>query len=362
VDADPTSHQVYVRPPGRDVPGITRANRDEPETATQASAPVFSNEGKIRQAEVRRRSRILGPVAGVLGALSIAGIALGRGLGSHLPGAKTAATRSSLSPLEAGSADFDRSGTPRVSGGRRRRTVGAMLLAGLLGVVVLGFGPAAILPLLASNTAPSRSPGAQSNVALGDASTQPVGSSAPIASAAPSGVVVGDNSLTPDAMTPSTAVLGTTGTPRPTPKLTAAPTLPPTSAPAPTRTPAATPTATSAPTPTRTPAATPTATPAATPAVNFVTFEPTGTYSVLRGTNFTFIIDGLGGARCTLSSNPHRSGAPMPTTVPGTAPQVNTITLSSWGMNWPVGPYTVTATCTLTGYPTATATKAVSVN
>jgi hypothetical protein len=52
----------------------------------------------------------------------------------------------------------------------------------------------------------------------------------------------------------------------------------------------------------------------------------------------------------------------VPQTVPGIAPQVNKITLSTWGMNWPVGAYTVTATCTLPGYTTATATQAVSVN
>jgi hypothetical protein len=354
VDADPTSHQEYVRPPGRESPGITRANRDEPEVATQASAPVFSNEGKIRQAEVRPRRRTLAPVAGVLGALSVGAIALGHGLGSLLPGAKKATTHSGLSPLEAGSPGFNRGGTPRVNGGRRRRTMGAMLLACLLGVVALGVGPAAILPLTASNAAPSGSPATRSNVALGSASTQPVGSSAPSPTAALSGVVVGDNSLTPDAMTPSTTMLGTTATPRPTPKPTAVPTLPPT--PSPTPGPTATPAPTTALTPSPTPA------PTTTPAVNFVRFEPTGTYSVLRGTNFTFIIDGLGGARCTLSSVPHRTGAPVPQTVPGIAPQVNKITLSTWGMNWPVGAYTVTATCTLPGYTTATATQAVSVN
>jgi hypothetical protein len=120
--------------------------------------------------------------------------------------------------------------------------------------------------------------------------------------------------------------------------------------------------------PTPVPTSPPTPTP--TPAVNFVVFEPAGstkssntaTYSVPQGTNFTFIIDGLGGARCTLSSNPHRAGAPRSQTVPGTAPQVNSIILTTWGDNWPAGAYTVTATCTLAGRPTATATQMVYIN
>jgi len=68
-----------------------------------------------------------------------------------------------------------------------------MLLAGLLGVAVIGFAPAAVLPLLPSNTVSSRSPGVSSNIGLGDASTQPGGSFNPDPSAAPSGVLVGDD-------------------------------------------------------------------------------------------------------------------------------------------------------------------------
>ena len=366
----PVTIQGYVRPPGRDILGLTRAHRDEPEAPTPASAPplapmplpaadgagiirahhdeagtpaepalpapLFSNEGMVRQAEVRRRSRSLGPIAGVFGALLVSGTALGHSLGSHLPGAKTAATGRSLSPLDSGSPAFDRSGESPLKDGRRRKAAGAMLLAGLLGVAVIGFAPAAALPLLPSNTVSSRSPGVSSNIALGDASTQPGGSSTPDPSAAPSGVLVGDDPLDPDAMRP-TAEPGTPGTP-----------MSPTSTPVPTSPP----------------------TPTPTPAVNFVVFEPAGstkssntaTYSVPQGTNFTFIIDGLGGARCTLSSNPHRAGAPRSQTVPGTAPQVNSIILTTWGDNWPAGAYTVTATCTLAGRPTATATQMVYIN
>jgi hypothetical protein len=114
---------------------------------------------------------------------------------------------------------------------------------------------------------------------------------------------------------------------------------------------------------------TPTLQPTPTPAANFVAFEPAGstrggstaTYSVPQGTNVTFIMDGLGGARCALSS-PHRPGAPVPQTIPGFAPQVNSITVATWGANWPLGTYTVTATCTRTGQPTATATQIVHIN
>ena len=384
----PVTIPGYVRPPGRDILGLTRAHHDEPDAPISASAtplvptplpvsdvtgitrahhdeaetpgeparpaPLFSNEGMVRQAEVRGRSRGLGPIAGVFGALLASGTALGHRLESHLPGAETAATGRSLSPLDSGSPAFDRSGDPGVREGRRRRAVGAMLLVGLLGVVAVGFAPAAVLPPLPNGTAPSRSPGTSSNIALGDASTPPDGSSTPDPSAAPSGVMVGDDPLATDAVLPTTAEPKTTCTPKPpTPTPTPVPTSPPTVKP-----------------PTPVPTSPPTPTPTPTPAANSVAFEPAGstiggqtaTYSVPQGTNFTFIIDGLGGARCTLSSNPHRGGAPRSQAVPGTAPQVNSIILTTWGNNWPAGAYTVTATCTLAGRPTATATQMVYVN
>jgi outer membrane biosynthesis protein TonB len=399
--------QDYVRAPGRDIPGLTRAHRDEPETPTPAStlpfvptplpapdvagitrahhdeaetpgeparpAPLFSNEGMVRQAEVRRRRRSLGPIAGGFGALLVSRTALGHRHETHLPGAETAAPGRGLSPLDSGSPALDRSGAPGVRGGRRRRAVGAMLLVGLLGVVVVGFAPAAVLPLLPNNTAPSRSPGTSSNIALGDASTLPNGSSTPDPGAAPSGVMVGDDPPAPDAVRPTTAEPETTGTPKPP---TPVPTSPPAVKPPPTvRPPTPTPVPTSPPTPKPTPKPTPEPTPvptspptpAPTPAANFVAFEPAGstlgtdtaTYSVPRGTNFTFIIDGLGGASCTLSS-PHRRGAPGAKAIPGTAPQVNSIVLT-WGDNWPTGAYTVKATCTLAGQLTATATQTVHI-
>jgi hypothetical protein len=105
------------------------------------------------------------------------------------------------------------------------------------------------------------------------------------------------------------------------------------------------------------------------PATNSVAFEPAGstngghtaTYSVRHGTNFTFIIDGLGGARCSLSANPRIGRPPGSQTVPGPVSQVNSI-VTTWGRNWPVGTYTVIATCTLAGEPTATASQTVYVN
>jgi hypothetical protein len=230
-----------------------------------------------------------------------------------------------------------------------------MLLAGLLGVFVLGFVPAAVLSLLPNDTALSGSPGASSNIALGDPSTRPDGSSTSSPSAVPSDVAVGADLPTPTRLT---AEPGKTGTPKPTRKASPTRTPVPTLAPTPSPTPSPTPT----PVPTLTP------TPLPTPAANFVAFEPAGssqgghtaTYSVARGTNFIFIIDGLGGASCRLSSNPRQSGAPRSQRVPGTA-QVGWIALTTWGTNWPVGTYTVTATCTLDGQPTATATQTVYV-
>jgi outer membrane biosynthesis protein TonB len=331
----PVTNQGYVRPPGRDVPGIIRAPIIAAEIPAEPArpAPLFSNEGMVRQAEVRRGSRIL---------------------------------------------------DPRVRGGIRRRAVGAMLLAGLLGVVLLAFAPAAVLSLLPNNSGLARSPGASSNAVLGVSRTQPDGSSTGDASVAPSGVVVGDSPPAPDAVR-QTAAPGTTtpkpatptlapvpiSLPTPTPKSpTPVPTLPPTPTPVPTLPPTPKPpTPTPVPTLRPTPTPVPTLRPTPTPALNFAAFEPAGsttgghtaTYSVLQGTNLTFIVDGLGGASCTLSSNPHRPGAPRSQTVPGTAPQVGSIFLTTWGSNWPVGAYTVTATCTLAGRPTATAAQMVGI-
>lgn len=349
--------QAYVRPPGRDTPGLTRADRPRAETPTPASAPLFSNEGLVRQAELRRRSRVPGPAAGVIGALLASGAALGRGLGSHFPGAKNRATARSLSPGDPGSPDFDRNGDPRAQGGRRRSLVAAILLAGLLGVVLIGFAPAAVFSLLPTGLASSSAPRTSSEVARGEMGTQPDGGSSLDPSAGPVAVVVGDDRLAPGVAAPTTAP-GMPATPQ-LPGPTSASTSGPTSAPTPGATPTTTPT--TAPTPTPNP--TPTTAPVPTPtAANFVAFEPSGTYSVLHGRNFTFIIDGLGGARCTLSSNPYGSRAPGSQTVPGAAPQVGSIYVTTWGRLWSVGPYTVTATCTLAGRPTATASQLVYIN
>ena len=334
--------QGYVRPAGRDIPGLTRANRDETEVPALASAPplaamprpsadapsitrahpdqaeaharpampapLFSNEGLVRQAEARRASR----------------------------------------------------GNPRAERRRRGGAIGAILLAGLAGVLAVGFNPSAVLSLLPSDTALSASPGAPSNVALA-ATAQPNGSSSPNATDAPSIIVVGVDSPTP-AAAPHAAVPGATGTTRPaTPRPSIAPTLVPTMPP--------TPSPTLVPTTPPTPAPTPAPTPVPTPAVNVVAFEPAGsvkggytaTYSVPHGTNFTFIADGLGGASCRLSSNPHRPGRPAARTIPGTAPQTGWLVWTTWGASWPAGAYEVTATCTLTGQPTAKATQVVNV-
>ena len=367
--------QGYVRPPGREIAGLTRAHRDEPEAPTQASAqtqasaptsvpapptppdvpgitrarheegeipavrpklePLFSNEGMVRLAEAQEKSRVLGPAAGVIGALVVSGTALGRGLGSHLPGTKNAAPSRSLPPVD----------DPRARGGRRRRAAGALILAGLLGVITIGFGSAAVLSLMPNSTGLASGPGDSSSIAVGVASMQPYGSSTPAPSAAPTSIVMGEGPLAPDPVG-QMAAPAATGTPKlPTPK-------PPVSTPKP---------------PTPKPPTTP---PTPAPAANSVAFEPAGstngshtaTYSVPRGTNFTFIIDGLGGARCSLSSIPHMGGAPRNQLVPGNVSQVNSIILTTWGSNWPVGTYTVTATCTLAGQPTATASQTVHVN
>ena len=354
----PVTPQVYVRPPGRDIAGLTRADRPGPETPTPASAPLFSNEGSVRRAELRRGSHVPGSVAGVIGSLFASGTALGRGLGSHFSRAKTGATTRSLSPGDPGSPDLDRNGDLRAPGGRRRSLVAAILLAGLLGVVLIGFAPAAVRSLLPTRPASSSTTRASSEVALGEMATQPDGSSSLDPSAAAVAEVLGDDRLAPGTADPKTEP-GRTATRR-LPAPTSGPGTVPTFTTAPTSTPAPTPTP--APTSTLAPAPMPTPVPTPTPAVNFVAFEPSGTYSVLHGTNLTFIIDGLGGASCTLSSNPHMSHVPGSQTVPGAAPQVGSISVTTWGRLWPVGPYTVTATCTLAGRPTATASQLVHIN
>jgi hypothetical protein len=240
------------------------------------------------------------------------------------------------------------------------------MLAGLLGVIIIGFGSAAVLSLMPNSTGFASSRGDLSKIAVGVASIQPDGSSTPAPSAAPTTIVLGDGPLAPDPVG-QMAAPAATGTPKlPTPKPPVSTPKPPTpKPPTPTTPPTPTP---KPPTPTTPPTPTPTTPPTPAAATNTVAFEPAGstngghtaTYSVPRGTNFTFIIDGLGGARCSLSSIPHMGGAPGSQTVPGPVSKLNSIVMT-WGRSWAVGTYTVTATCTLAGQPTATASQTVHV-
>jgi outer membrane biosynthesis protein TonB len=328
----PVTNQGYIRPPGREITGLTRANRSATEIPAEPArpAPLFSNEGVVRQAEMGRRGR----------GFSVGG---------------------------SGSPDLDRHGEPRVRGGRRRRAIGVVLLAGLLGVAVLGVASTAALSALPNNAAPSRSLGASSDIALGVVNIQAKGSSTADATATATGVAIGDDPLSTAAADPA-AEPRVTGAPRPATPMPAPIPQPTPQPPVPPTLPAPIPTLTPLPTPTSMP--TPTLQPTPTPAANFVAFEPAGStrggytaiYSVPQGTNVTFIIDGLGGARCALSSNPHMPGAPAAQTIPGFAPQVNSITVATWGASWRLGAYAVTATCTRTGQPTATATQIVHIN
>jgi hypothetical protein len=127
----PVTNQGYERPPGREITGLTRANRGATEIPAEPArpAPLFSNEGVVRQAEMGR---------------------LGRGL--SLGG--------SASP------DFDRHDEPRVRDGRRRRAIGVVLFAGILGFALLGVASTAVLSVLPNNAASSRSRGPSSDIAL----------------------------------------------------------------------------------------------------------------------------------------------------------------------------------------------------
>jgi hypothetical protein len=96
--------------------------------------------------------------------------------------------------------------------------------------------------------------------------------------------------------------------------------------------------------------------------VNGVTY--TTTYSVSVGHNLTIIFGGYSQESCTLSTvvngSLHQILSPSPYTIPGTYPETN-ILIAQAGASWPIGTYTLTATCSLVGDPDATATQDVTI-
>jgi len=146
----------------------------------------------------------------------------------------------------------------------------------------------------------------------------------------------------------------------PGPSATPSPTVP---WPTPTLTPWPTPTLTPWPTPTLTPVPTPTPTP--TPVVP-VSIGPSGSITVAHKVTFTLYVYTLPGAACTLTAstatNPIFATRDLGT-APGATPSFTVVwggppPISPW---WAINDYTVTATCTLSGYSAGHATKAIQV-
>lgn len=306
----------YSRPPARDVPGIIRAHHDAAEDATADAAtrpsvkPLFSNEGLLgRKDEARPRRRtllILG--AGALATLIVA-LALVGGAGSpgaSRPGISQASAAAQLEP----------------SGG----SSGSELLLGISGVPDSSSDPGAI-------AGGSASPGGPAQPGTGPTGSRP-----------PTGGASSSPGMSPGAT--------------PSPSASASPTHSPGS----TSTASASPTPTPVPTPVSTPVITP-------PPAFFVSFEPDGstsggyvaTSTVTLGTKFILFVDTLPGAVCALTEPSH--GSLSLGTSPGSTPAF----IAQWGRDappkpwWPVGTYTVTVTCSLSGQSSVSASKVVQI-
>lgn len=91
----------------------------------------------------------------------------------------------------------------------------------------------------------------------------------------------------------------------------------------------------------------------------------TTTYSVSVGHKLTIIFGGHSEEICSLSTIVNGSLhqlLPDPHTykIPGSYPETNVI-IAQAGADLPVGTYTLTATCSLAGYPDASATQVVTI-
>ena len=342
----------YMRP-DQDVPGIVRAIPAAEGTLAESAkpAPLFANEGIVRQYEVRPRGRVPGPVVGIFTALLAAGSVLGHGLS----GARTAITRGGFGQARAtggpalgqvsGSLEFDRHGNRR-TGGRRRRRAGAMLLVGILGVAVFAIAMTSVMPPAPSNSIRSSSPGATSNGVIADATAQstatptatPTVAPTTDATAAPSNLLVEDASPAP------VATLRPTAKPMavPPPKPTAVPQPKPTAVPTPA------PTATPTPSPTLIPTPVPTAVPS-TPTVRTEEHSP-----LTVGTSYHLHVSYIPNSQCSLNIV-YSSGSP--TRRPPAPSQPPPFMIGAGGDSGPVplgsgpwaGTYKVTATCTAPG-------------
>jgi hypothetical protein len=325
--------------PDPDDSGTVRAVPAEETLAESAKpAPLFSNEGIVRQYEARHSGRIPGPVVGIFTALLAAGTVLGH----ELSGAKTAITRGGFGQTRvtggpalgevSGSLEFDPYGNRR-TGGRGRRRAGAMLLVGILGVAIFAMAMTSLLPPAPSSSIRSSGPGTTSNGVLADATADATA----VPTAAPTNLLVGDASLAP------AAPLGSTAKPTavPPPKATAVP--PPKPPTKPTPAPTATPTPSPAPIRTTLPTAVP-----STPTVRTDEQSP-----LTVGTSYHFHVSYIPNSQCSLNIV-NSSGSPTKRPAPGQPPP---FTIGASGDGGPVllgsglraGTYKVTATCTAPG-------------
>ena len=424
-----------LEPPSQ--PGIAGAGSSEAVPGFgQATEPLFSNEGIVRESSASYRSlfqRVVAVLAAVFAALAAAGTALGHSIGSHLPSGRSAATAAPENLDGASVVDApppapevassvaapDRIGGSAAAGGPASVLLalraGLALAAGAVAVAAVAVAGAVarpfrkiggrgatpqLAPVEADEYPPERKRrkaplfylavagffvllygyllvGGMILPSMASSTSDPVGgatSTPGVAGGNPTATILAhasaSTSATPTVTKPSpTKAPVVIGTPAATPNPTAKPTVKPTAKP--TVKPTAKPTPTKAPTPapTHTPAPTGTPAPPTLAPVNFVRFEPQGTvnggytakYSaVVNTTGLTVIIDSLGGSSCTLSST--ATGSKSKTaTIPNQNPETGSMIRTPWGTRWAVDPYIVTASCTLAGYATVTATQAVQI-
>jgi len=316
--ATPVTVEGYVRPAPKEVAGLVRAHHEDSEPPTAPPAePIFSTEGLLagRRPRRRRRTLLLAAFGGVLSLVVLASLA-GNAAGP-------------LPPVSA-------TDGPSVSPGGG--------IAGDPSETVMG-----------ASTAPGAASSASSD---GEPSAEPSPgghhSPALTPSGSPGPTPTGSGGPSPSATASSS----------PGPSATPSPTVP---WPTPTLTPWPTPTLTPWPTPTLTPVPTPTPSPTPTPTpVVPVSIGPSGSITVTHKVTFTLYVYTLPGAACTLTAstatNPIFATRDLGT-APGATPSFTVVwggppPISPW---WAINDYTVTATCTLSGYSAGHATKAIQV-
>jgi hypothetical protein len=338
-------------PADRPLAPVESQGRDRP-------APLFSNEGIVRQAEARRRRRLIGPFGGFAATIFGAGAALGHSGESGRPTAPVLVDDPGEVILVAATPDFDPRGRPRPT--THHRLTGLLLAMVTLVFAVAAVGlTAALPPSDKASTASAGSATSQLQAGVNPNGPLDAASTAPAAedtSVLPSGLVLGDDPLPPGATrrpvqpgiartpAPTATVSRTAGPSQTAPGSSASQTAPGSSAsPPPTRAP--TPTPPAAPTPTPTPTRSPTPTPVPTPSPTAVMF--TLVYSVappaVAPGNGHFYVASLPGATCRLHRLPVTGDNVSRTSNPFTTDKSSGWADILWGALWPATPTSVTA-------------------